>query len=86
MSEKLLEHMKQGAKMDYPLYNVCYNLKSGATKTVRERATLRESLEAIKRFDRVFCSQGELLRDVASIFFEPVKEVKVHDTGELIPI
>ena len=75
--QEIVDHLNSGGKVEYPLYNVCYALKSGVTKTIKERATLKESISAIKKFDRVFCSQGKLVEDVASVFFEPIKEARL---------
>ena len=77
--QEIVDHMCKGGKVEYPLYNVGYTLKNGLIKTIRERATLKESIAAIKRFDRVFCGQGKAVADVASVFFEPVKEAKLME-------
>lgn len=77
--QQIAECLANGGRVEYPLYNVCYALKNGLTKTIKERATLKESIKAIKKFDRVFCSQGKTVEDVAMVFFEPIKEVRLSE-------
>ena len=64
-------------RIEHPLYNVCYHLDNGQVKTVSEKVPLRKGLEAMKKFDRMLCSNRKTLQGIAYMFLLPVKEAAV---------
>ena len=86
MNQPINDLLASGVRVEYPLYNVCYALKDGMKKTIKERATLKESITAMKKFDREFCSQGKVVENVASVFFEPVREARIPETKQIVSL
>ena len=64
---------KHSISIEYPLYNVCYQMAGGVVKTVKERVGLKEGIQALKKFDRMICCQGKAVEDVTSIYLQPVR-------------
>ena len=69
--------MKQTApttRIEYPLYNVCYRKDDGQVKVVSEKVSLKQGIEAMKKFDRMYNCQRKLLEGISYLFLLPIRE------------
>ena len=72
--------VSKSTTIEYPLYNVCYCRNNGQIKEVSKRVSLKDGIAAIKRFDRMICCHGKLVKDIAYMFLKPVKEIRITET------
>ena len=70
---------RQSTKIEYPLYNVCYHQTDGKVRTVSEKVSLKKGLEAMKRFDRMLCSNSKMIQGIAYMFLLPILDTRVTE-------
>lgn len=70
---------KNEAMIEYPLYNICYRLDDGQVKTIKEDASLKQGIEAMKKFDRMYVCEGKLLMGIAYLFLLPVRKKRITE-------
>ena len=82
MRKQTENSMKQTApttRIEYPLYNVCYRQTDGQVKTVNEKVSLKHGIEAMKKFDRMYCCNKKLLEGIEYLFLLPIREVRITE-------
>ncbi len=74
--------MKQTApttRIEFPLYNICYQQTDGNVKTVKKEVSLKQGIEAMKKFDRMFKCERKLLEGVQYLFLDPIRKIRVTE-------
>ena len=66
--------LSEEVTIEYPAYNICYHYKDGREETVRESVSLKQGITAIKKFDRLICSNRSLIKDIHYIFLVPLEK------------
>jgi len=65
--------------IEYPLYNVCYQRTDGREKTLQEEVSLKQGIEAMKRFDKMYSKNSRLLIDVDYLFLRPINKTRITE-------
>ena len=66
-------------KIEYPLYNVCLQLDDGQVKTIKEEVSLKLGIESMKKFDRLYKTNGKQVQGITYLFLLPIRKTRITE-------